>query len=50
MSLLELFCDVDAFCIRFQPALQTRLLPDATPRREHKRSLCQSEVMTIRIY
>jgi hypothetical protein len=50
MSLLELFCHVDDFCVRFLPDLHKQLLPDAKPKRNRKRSLHLSEVMTILIW
>jgi DDE family transposase len=49
MSLLELFCHVDEFCVRFLPSVQTQLLPDGKPTRQRQRSLCLSEVMSILI-
>jgi len=50
MSLLELFVDVDTFCVQFLPRLQAHLLPEDKRRRNRKRSLCVSEVMTILIW
>ncbi len=50
MSLLELFCDVDAFCVEFEPVLQRHLLPAHKPKRQRQRRLCLSEVMTILIW
>ena len=45
MDILPLFCDIDDFCLLFEPLWQSRLL-DA--RQRHRAStLCLSEVMTI---
>jgi len=49
MSLLELFCDVDTFCVAFEPWLDQNSLPADKPTRRRKRGLCLSEVMTILI-
>jgi len=48
-SLLELFCDVDDFCIIFLPAWERHLLSSGQKKRQRKRSLTMSEVMTILI-
>ena len=47
MSLLELFCHVDTFCVSFEPWLRQHLLADTNRHRKRKRSLCLSEVMTL---
>jgi len=49
MSLLELFCHVDTFCVRFEPWLRQRTLTTKKYARQRKRSLCLSEVMTLLI-
>ncbi len=49
MSLLELFCDVDAFCQTFYPQWQAHLLASQGRQRQRARSLCPSEIMTILI-
>jgi len=49
MSLLELFCDVDDFMIRFAPQLNAMQLR-AGEQRERQGQLCPSEVMTILIH
>ena len=47
MNILALFCDIDDFCLFFEPLWQQRLLTDQ-PRQRHRAStLCLSEVMTI---
>ena len=47
MDILPLFCDIDDFCLLFEPAWRQRLLAHQ-PRRRHRASaLCLSEVMTI---
>ena len=49
MSLLELFCDVDDFWLRFAPHLKASQLA-AGKQRERAGRLCPSEVMTILIH
>lgn len=49
MSLLELFCHVDEFCVRFVPSLEACRLSDGKQHRNRKRSLYLSEVMSILI-
>ena len=49
MSLLELFCHVDDFCVLFSIQLRKNALPDTKKRRNRRRSLCLSEVITILI-
>jgi hypothetical protein len=45
VDILPLFCDIDDFCLLFEPLWQQRLL--ATRRRKRPSALCLSEVMTI---
>jgi hypothetical protein len=45
MDILALFCDIDDFCLLFEPLWQQRLLE--TRRRNRPSALCLSEVMTI---
>ena len=47
---IELFCDVDDFCLEFEPEFNKRLLEDGTRKRIRKSKLCLSEVMTIIIW
>lgn len=47
MSLLELFCDVDDFCLEFEPKWQTHLLNSGVKHRNRQAGLCLSEIMTI---
>ena len=49
MSLLEMFCDVDDFWLRFEPQLKASQL-QAGKQRERAGQLCPSEVMTILIH
>jgi hypothetical protein len=49
MSLLELFCDVDDFMLRFTPQWKAAQLA-AGKQRERTGQLCASEVMTILIH
>ena len=45
MDILPLFCDIDDFCLLFEPLWQQRLLE--TRQRHRPSALCLSEVMTI---
>ena len=47
---IELFCDVDDFCLEFEPELNKRLLEDGARKRIRRSILCLSEVMTIIIW
>lgn len=49
MSVLEVFCDVDDFMLRFAPQWRVSQVA-AGKRREHAGQLCPSEVMTILIH
>jgi hypothetical protein len=49
MSLLELFCDVDDFLLRFEPQWKASQV-QAGKQRERPGQLCSSEVMTILIH
>jgi hypothetical protein len=50
MSLLDLFVDVDDFCLIFLPLWEQRLLAEGSQRRRRKGQLRVSEVMTIIIH
>jgi hypothetical protein len=45
MDILALFCDIDDFCLLFEPMWKRRLLE--TRQRDRASALCLSEVMTI---
>lgn len=45
MDILPLFCDIDDFCLLFEPLWEKKLLE--TRRRNRPSALCLSEVMTI---
>jgi len=47
MDILPLFCDIDDFCLFFEPLWQQRLLSEKARQRHRVSSLCLSEVMTI---
>ncbi|GAC1385320.1 MAG: hypothetical protein NVSMB33_14300 [Ktedonobacteraceae bacterium] len=49
MSLLELFCDVDDFMLRFAPQWKASQV-QTDKQRERAGQLCPSEVMTILIH
>ena len=48
-SLLELFVDVDDFCLTFEPQWNEQLLNSGQRKRQRARSLTTSEIMTILI-
>lgn len=50
MSLLDLFVDVDDFCLVFLPLWEQRLLAEGSKQRRRKGQLRVSEVMTIIIH
>ena len=50
MSLLELFCHVDAFCQAFEPQWQRSLLQQGTIKRVRQAQSSTSEIMTIVIH
>jgi hypothetical protein len=50
MSLLELFCDVDDFCLEFEPKWQVQVLNNGIRRRNRPGGLCLSEIMTILVH
>jgi hypothetical protein len=47
MDILPTFCDIDDFCLFFEPLWRKRLLADGLRQRQRTTSLCLSEVMTI---
>ena len=47
MDILPLFCDIDDFCLLFEPLWKRRLLADGAVRRHKPSALSLSEVMTI---
>lgn len=48
MTLLELFCEIDDFCLWFVPVWESRMLPPADHKvRRRPGQLCLSEVMTM---
>ncbi len=47
MDILPLFCDIDDFCLFFEPLWKQRLLSSGERQRERAANLCLSEVMTI---
>ena len=49
MNLLELFCDVDDFCLKFEPEWHQFLLSEGLRKRRRKRKMSLSEMMTILI-
>ena len=50
MSLLELFCAVDDFCIQMEGQREGRLLRDGNSQRQRAGQLCESEALTIMIH
>jgi transposase len=49
MDWVTLFCDVDDFCQRFEPACRQRQLAEGKPKRQRDRRMTTSEIMTILI-
>ena len=49
LSLEELFCSVDDFCLLFEPVWHKQLMGDKLKHRHRPRRLCLSEIMTIMI-
>jgi hypothetical protein len=47
MDILTLFCDIDDFCLLFEPHWKRRLLSSGERQRNRPNRLCLSEVMTI---
>jgi hypothetical protein len=47
MDILPIFCDIDDFCLLFEPLWRARLLADVPRQRQRTTKLCLSEVMTI---
>ncbi len=47
MDILPIFCDIDDFCLFFEPLWNKRLLSEVPPQRQRATTLCLSEVMTI---
>jgi hypothetical protein len=47
MNILPVFCDIDDFCLFFEPRWQQHLLASSTRQRNRRSALCLSEVMTI---
>lgn len=47
MNILPIFCDIDDFCLIFEPLWHKRLLADGLRHRQRSSSLCLSEIMTI---
>lgn len=50
MDIVTMFCDIDDFCLLFEPAWQRRLLTDSAIKRRRHGSLSLSEVMTIIVW
>jgi transposase len=49
MNILPIFCDIDDFCLLFEPRWHQRLLQSGAARRNKPSALALSEVMTILI-
>jgi hypothetical protein len=47
MDILPLFCEIDDFCLLFEPLWKRRLLCEGARHRDRAARLCLSEVMTI---
>jgi len=49
-DIVSLFCDVDDFCLEFEPIFNKHLIQDGHRKRIRKRKMALSEVMTIIIW
>ena len=47
MEIVVLFCDIDDFCLQFEPRWQQHLVNEGHRQRWREQRLCLSEVMTI---
>jgi hypothetical protein len=47
MNILPLFCDIDDFCLLFEPLWRERMMRAVPRQRQRATTLCLSEVMTI---
>ncbi len=47
MEIHTLFCEIDDFCIEFEPLMNQHLIADGKIKRLRKHTLHLSEVMTI---
>jgi hypothetical protein len=47
MSVLELFCAADDFCVAFFKEYPKQQVADGRKHRQRARSLCESKIMTI---
>ena len=47
MDLVELFCDIDDFCIHFEPLWNQQLIDKGEKKLNRKSTMALSEVMTI---
>ena len=50
MILYPLFCDADDFCADFLPLWRSQLLQNGETKRIKKKSLCESEIITLVVY
>lgn len=50
MSLLELFCEIDDFCQRYEDEIHQQLLEDGLKKRKRRGKMSMSEMMSIVIY
>jgi Transposase DDE domain len=50
MDILPVFCDIDDFCLLFEPAWQGHLLADGAKHRHKPSALSLSEVMTLLVW
>src|SRR5215831_11570071 len=47
MEIVALFCDIDDFCLQFEPLWHQHLVSDGSRQRWREQRLCVSEGMTI---
>ena len=50
MTLLQMFCDSDDFCLWFMPLWKQRMVNSGLRKRDRQGTLCPSEIMTILVW
>src|SRR5437763_7292641 len=50
MEIVKVFCEIDDFCLYFEPEWKKNLIGNAEKQRDRKSTLCLSEIMTIIVW
>ena len=50
MDIVTIFCEIDDFCLAFEPMFRQKLIADKVKQRNRKMKMQLSEVMTITVY